>query len=146
MQVRGRSLSSPVRLGHASSAALALPLGVSSLSLDFRVWVSYTSSMARSPSLQTLKILMYMAGNPGSDHYGTEIGKATRLPAGTLYPLLGDLEDKGWVESDWERVDPAVVKRGRRRYYRLTATGSETAERYLEEEVKPLARLRGLHI
>ncbi len=89
---------------------------------------------------------MFMAGNPGSDHYGTEIGKATRLPAGTLYPLLSDLEDRGLVESDWEKVDPAVVKRGRRRYYRLTATGSETAARYFEEEVKPLVHLRGLHI
>ena len=47
---------------------------------------------------------------------------------GSLYPALQPLEERGWVESEWERTD----ENRRAKYYRLTllgrrALGTETA-------------------
>ncbi len=43
------------------------------------------------------------------------------LKAGTLYPLLHGLEDKGWISSWQEETDSARP----RRYYHLTKLGRE---------------------
>jgi DNA-binding PadR family transcriptional regulator len=47
--------------------------------------------------------------------------------SGTVYPLLRRLEDKGWLSSRWEDVDPAAAGRPRRRLYRLTGEGEAAA-------------------
>jgi DNA-binding PadR family transcriptional regulator len=41
--------------------------------------------------------------------------------AGSLYPALQRLEERGWVESDW-RVTP---ENRRARYYELTPAGQQ---------------------
>ena len=33
--------------------------------------------------------------------WGFEIGRATGLKAGTIYPILARLEGAGWLESQW---------------------------------------------
>jgi transcriptional regulator len=38
---------------------------------------------------------------------------------GSLYPALQRLEERGWVESDWQRTD----ENRRAKYYQLTAAG-----------------------
>lgn len=58
-----------------------------------------------------------------TDHYGLAIGTATRLPSGTIHPILARLEGLGWLSSTWEVVDPADAGRPRRRLYRLTGAG-----------------------
>jgi len=58
-----------------------------------------------------------------ADHYGLAIGTATRLPSGTIHPILARLEGLGWLSSTWEVVDPADAGRPRRRLYRLTGAG-----------------------
>lgn len=40
---------------------------------------------------------------------------------GSLYPALQRLEERGWVESEWERTD----ENRRAKYYRLTAAGRQ---------------------
>lgn len=60
--------------------------------------------------------------------WGFEIGRATGLKAGTIYPILARLVAAGWVEDVWE--DPEVGRaegRPPRRYYRLTTTGRARA-------------------
>ena len=49
---------------------------------------------------------------------------ATRLPSGTVYPILRRLEVAGFVESSWEDDTRAKKNsRPRRRNYQLTRDG-----------------------
>lgn len=63
-----------------------------------------------------------------ADHYGLAIGSATRLPSGTVHPILARLEGLDWLASRWEDVDPADAGRPRRRLYRLTDSGRAEAQ------------------
>jgi PadR family transcriptional regulator PadR len=58
---------------------------------------------------------------------GAQIGRTTKLPTGTLYPILLRLERARWVESHWEVGDPHVLGRPRQRFYRITALGARSA-------------------
>ncbi|MFF0160193.1 PadR family transcriptional regulator [Streptomyces sp. NPDC005263] len=52
----------------------------------------------------------------------------TKLPNGTLFPLLERLRQAGWVERYWEADDIGEAEgRPRRRFYRLTNKGAERA-------------------
>lgn len=65
--------------------------------------------------------------------YGFEIMEATRLPSGTVYPVLSRLERSGLVRGKWERTRVArKEKRPARRYYSITADGTKQLERTLE--------------
>ncbi len=52
---------------------------------------------------------------------------AFEVGQGSLYPALQRLEQRGWIDSEWQRTE----ENRRARYYRLTATG----RRALGEEV-----------
>jgi DNA-binding PadR family transcriptional regulator len=56
--------------------------------------------------------------------YGFDVMDATGLPSGTVYPILGRLQERGLVSSRWEAAD-AHRSEGRpaRKYYRLTGEG-----------------------
>jgi DNA-binding PadR family transcriptional regulator len=64
---------------------------------------------------------------------GAEIARSTKLPSGTLYPILMRLEDAGWVESRWETEDPSELGRPRRRFYQVTGVGAKEARSALRE-------------
>ena len=85
--------------------------------------------MASSPALtfETRKILQVLLGSPSAEHYGLELAEAAGLPSGSIYPILARLERAGWVESDWEELEPEARKRHPRRYYKLTALGARVA-------------------
>jgi DNA-binding PadR family transcriptional regulator len=87
--------------------------------------------MARRPSLQTLEVLQLMLEHPNADFYGLELAKAAGIASGTIYPILRRLEDGGWVESSWERINPSEEGRPRKRLYRLTGLGEREARRHL---------------
>ena len=57
--------------------------------------------------------------------YGYELGKEVELEAGTLYPILMRLSDRGLLEAAWESDPP--VGRPRRHMYRITAAGERAA-------------------
>jgi PadR family transcriptional regulator PadR len=58
--------------------------------------------------------------------FGFDIMDATRLPSGTVYPILRRLEGQGLVGSSWEEDERArKANRPRRRNYQLTRTGRE---------------------
>lgn len=79
----------------------------------------------RDPRLshQTLQVLRLLLEEPRGSLAGSDILKRTRLLSGTLYPILLRLERAGWVESQWENLDPTEAGRPRRRYYSLTGVG-----------------------
>ena len=69
-----------------------------------------------------------MLAAPSDELSGAEIGRATKLASGTLYPILMRLEGAGWLESHWETEDPQALGRPRRRFYRITAVGAKKAK------------------
>jgi DNA-binding PadR family transcriptional regulator len=65
--------------------------------------------------------------------YGLDLMRATGQPSGSLYPMLTRLEAAGWLDAEWEDVDPVAQGRPARRYYRLTADGLTLARNELAE-------------
>ncbi len=70
-------------------------------------------------------MLAALAGEPLAWRYGYELGKQVNLEAGTLYPILMRLCDRGLLEATWEADPP--VGRPRRHMYRITAAGERAA-------------------
>ncbi len=66
--------------------------------------------------------------DPNVQHFGLRIAKETGLPTGSVYPILVRLQQAGWLESEWEDIDPAVEQRPARRFYRLTTRGAQRAQ------------------
>jgi DNA-binding PadR family transcriptional regulator len=61
--------------------------------------------------------------------YGFDIADRTGLQTGTVYPALRRLESLGFVRSSWESEKIARrEQRPARRYYEITAAGSEALE------------------
>ena len=96
----------------------------------------------RRPSPQTVAVLHALAGEPTAWRYGYELGRQVGLRAGSLYPILIRLCDRGLLEASWE-TDPGAG-RPPRHLYRLTGEGqrvaAETAER---PAARPATVLRG---
>ncbi|MEU4678635.1 PadR family transcriptional regulator [Micromonospora sp. NPDC023737] len=90
-------------------------------------------------TLPVVKVLSALLAEPDTERYGLDLMKLTNLPSGTLYPVLHRLQEAGWLEADWETIDPAVEGRPARRYYRLTADGA-TAARQALAELRVLSR------
>jgi PadR family transcriptional regulator PadR len=82
---------------------------------------------ARRPSAQTRAVLRAFAAEPSSWRYGYELGQELGLQAGSLYPILMRLSDRGLLEASWESDPPAG--RPPRHLYRLTAAGVSLAAR-----------------
>jgi PadR family transcriptional regulator PadR len=79
----------------------------------------------RAPSPQTLQVLCALAADPARWRYGYDLGTETSLKAGSLYPILVRLADRGLLEASWEESPPPG--RPARHLYRLTREGRELA-------------------
>jgi PadR family transcriptional regulator, regulatory protein PadR len=79
----------------------------------------------RAPSPQTLHVLSALAAAPARWRYGYDLGTETGLKAGSLYPILVRLADRGLLEATWEESPP--LGRPARHLYRLTPEGQEVA-------------------
>ncbi|HLK77295.1 MAG TPA: PadR family transcriptional regulator [Streptosporangiaceae bacterium] len=71
------------------------------------------------------RVLRAFLEDPADPRYGYDLMKAAGLKSGTLYPLLGRLEEEKLVTSTWET--PQEDGQRPRKYYRLTAKGAEVA-------------------
>jgi PadR family transcriptional regulator, regulatory protein PadR len=80
-----------------------------------------------------LKVLGALMSNPKAEISGADVARLTKLPSGTLYPLLARLEQVNWVQSEWEDADPHELRRPRRRFYSVTALGSRSARLAFKE-------------
>ncbi|WP_203217751.1 PadR family transcriptional regulator [Nocardia terpenica] len=82
--------------------------------------------VVRRASAQTRLVLDALM-TPGNEwRHGYDLAQKTGLAAGTLYPILGRLTDRGILESRWEADPP--VGRPRRHLYRLTPNGHAYTE------------------
>ena len=79
----------------------------------------------RPPSPQTISVLRALAADPDRWRYGYDLGTETGLKAGSLYPILVRLADRGLLEATWEEGPPQG--RPPRHLYRLTPQGRELA-------------------
>ena len=82
-------------------------------------------SRSRQPSTQTTTVLLALAEDPAAWRYGYELCQQTGLKAGSMYPILIRLTDRGLLETAWESDLPAG--RPPRHLYRLTGQGLELA-------------------
>ena len=76
----------------------------------------------RRPSPQTVAVLTALAAGPLVWRHGYELGQEVGLKAGSLYPILMRLSDRGLLESMWEADPPSG--RPARHLYRLTGAGA----------------------
>jgi PadR family transcriptional regulator PadR len=74
------------------------------------------------PLQRVLRVFLEDAPAP---RYGYDLMRAAGVKSGTLYPLLGRLEEDGLVSSGW--AVPQVAGQRPRRYYRLTGEGATVA-------------------
>ncbi len=87
---------------------------------------------------QSLKVLALLMSRANDELSGAEIGRATKLASGTLYPILLRLEEAGWAESRWEVENPHELGRPRRRFYQITGVGRRKARLAFRELALPL--------
>lgn len=76
----------------------------------------------RRPSPQTVAVLDALAEESGWS-YGYGLCRTLDLKAGTVYPILIRLADRGLVETTWEKDVPPG--RPARHLYRLSPAGAE---------------------
>jgi DNA-binding PadR family transcriptional regulator len=80
---------------------------------------------ARRPSGQTRAVILALAEDPTAWRYGYELCRRLGLKAGSMYPILMRLADRGLLETTWESEVPPG--RPPRHLYRLTGTGRTLA-------------------
>jgi PadR family transcriptional regulator, regulatory protein PadR len=80
---------------------------------------------SRRPSAQTIAVLLALAEEPTAWRYGYDLCRQLGLKAGSMYPILMRLADRGLLETAWETDPPAG--RPPRHLYRLTGPGVDLA-------------------
>jgi PadR family transcriptional regulator len=75
----------------------------------------------RRPSGQVTAVVLVLAEEPATWRYASELCHRLDLQAGSLYPVLMRLADRGLLETTWESEVPAG--RPPRQLYRLTGPG-----------------------
>jgi PadR family transcriptional regulator, regulatory protein PadR len=75
----------------------------------------------RRPSAQTTAVVLALAENPSAWRYGYALCRQLGLKAGSVYPILMRLADRGLLETAWEREAPDG--RPPRHLYRLSGPG-----------------------
>jgi PadR family transcriptional regulator PadR len=109
-----------------------------SLLLDIdKISLMPTPTRVTGPLLDVLEVLL-QAWRDDHDLHGWMIMKATKRSGPTVYGVLDRLEDAGWITGHWEEQHPEPGK-PRRRFYRLTPTGTEAAQQLLTAR-RPAAR------
>jgi PadR family transcriptional regulator PadR len=93
---------------------------------------------------QTLKVVGALMSPARGEVSGAEIGRATGLATGTLYPILFRLEKAGWAESRWEAEEPQELGRPRRRLYLITGAGARSYKSAIHDLALPLKELAWL--
>jgi PadR family transcriptional regulator, regulatory protein PadR len=116
---RGRSTGGPGYAGPGQIAGLSGWLAWSTCVLYIYrlVCVRMTGPLQR--------VLRAFLEDLPAPRYGYDLMRAAGVKSGTLYPLLGRLEEDGLVSSGW--AVPQMAGQRPRRYYRLTGEGATVA-------------------
>lgn len=80
------------------------------------------------------RVVRVFLDDPAAAVYGFDLMQRTRLPSGTIYPILARLEGAGWITGQLEPAEEASREgRPARRLYRLTAEGAAAGRAALAE-------------
>jgi PadR family transcriptional regulator, regulatory protein PadR len=90
---------------------------------------------ARRLSSQTIAVLTALAADPSAWRHGYELGQQIGLRAGSLYPILIRLCDRGLLEATWETDPPQGCPA--RHLYRLTGAGAVLAQQLVGSAPPP---------
>jgi PadR family transcriptional regulator PadR len=82
----------------------------------------------RPPSKQTISVLLALAEEPAAWRHGYDLCQQTGLKAGSMYPILMRLADRGLLDTTWESAVPSG--RPPRHLYRLTQSGADLAREF----------------
>jgi PadR family transcriptional regulator, regulatory protein PadR len=93
---------------------------------------------ARRPSPQTVAVLDALAARASGWSHGYDLCRALGLKAGTVYPILIRLAERGFVETAWEKEVPPG--RPPRHLYRLSAAGAEQVREVRRTEAQRTSR------
>jgi PadR family transcriptional regulator PadR len=96
----------------------------------------------RRPSAQTTAVVLALAETPSAWRYGYELCQQLDLKAGSVYPILMRLTDRGLLETAWESQAPAG--RPPRHLYRLTGPGRALAAELAVHAAAPAVGRVGL--
>ena len=80
---------------------------------------------SRRPSAQTTRVVLALAQSPAEWRHGYDLCRELGIKAGSMYPILIRLADRGLLETAWE--DDVPEGRPRRHLYRLTGPGRTLA-------------------
>jgi PadR family transcriptional regulator PadR len=80
----------------------------------------------RKPTPQTVAVVLALADNPSGWSHGYDLCRQLGLKAGTVYPILIRLAERGQLETAWETEPPSG--RPARHLYRLSGEGVRFAE------------------
>lgn len=75
----------------------------------------------RRPSAQTMAVLQALTEHPDRWRHGYDLCTQLGIQAGSMYPILMRLADRGLLETSWE--SERVPGRPARHLYRLTGAG-----------------------
>jgi len=78
---------------------------------------------SRRPSPQTTAVLLALGEQTTGWSHGYDLCRTLELKAGTVYPILIRLAERGLVETAWEQDPPQG--RPARHLYRLSSAGAE---------------------
>jgi DNA-binding PadR family transcriptional regulator len=94
----------------------------------------------RKPSPQTIAIVLALADTSAGWCHGYDLCRRLGLKAGTVYPILMRLAERGQVETVWETNPPSG--RPARHLYRLSKAGVELAEELRDAAAAAIPRTR----
>ena len=78
-----------------------------------------------------MAVVLALAEQPSAWRYGYELCQQLDLKAGSMYPIMMRLADRGLLETAWETDPPAG--RPPRHLYRLTGPGRTLAAELVAE-------------
>ena len=96
--------------------------------------------MRRKPSPQAAAVVLALAANRAGWCHGYDLCRRLDLKAGTVYPILIRLAERGQVETTWETNPPSG--RPARHLYRLSKAGGELAEELRKSAIAEVPRTR----
>jgi PadR family transcriptional regulator len=93
----------------------------------------------RRHSPQTVAVVLALVEEPTRWRYGYELSRRLGIKAGSMYPILMRLNDRGLLETAWESDAPAG--RPPRHLYRLTSEGRALAAELAQAQVHDEGRV-----
>ena len=88
----------------------------------------------RRPSAQTIAVLHALAQQPREWRYGYDLCQELDLKAGSMYPILIRLADRGLLATSWET--DGEPGRPPRHLYRLTRSGMDLVAEIAAESAR----------